>query len=161
MYHSNSNYLDQRDSCFDVAFGGVGVGADELGFLQQLNCFGAIHAGDGGLDSDLKAETAIATGADANGGLYMGIGWDVDFFLTSNELHSTEEASCVASGKKLLWVVPLAIAAHLFGDAKLDVEALIGCFGRAITATGSAGCGFVNDINGHQHSSRPDRLRAF
>ncbi|GEC09497.1 hypothetical protein SSP24_71520 [Streptomyces spinoverrucosus] len=131
----------------DVAAGGVGVGADLVGLLDQLAA-GRLVDGVGQLDAEGDGEReALALLADADLGGDGGLA-DVDLGLPADQAEGAAEAGRVPGGEELLGVGALAVAAQLHRRGQLEVDLAVGGDGTTIAAVGGGGDGGVERVHG-------------
>ncbi|GGT14926.1 hypothetical protein GCM10010254_39580 [Streptomyces chromofuscus] len=136
----------------DVAAGGVGVGADLVGLLDELAAGRLVH-GVGQLDAERDGQPeALALLADAD------LGGDgrlaqVDLGVPADQAQGAGEAGGVPGGEELLGVGALSVAAHLHRRGQLEVEPAVGGDGTALAAVGGGGDSGVERVHDETHSS--------
>ena len=137
----------------DVAAGGVGVGADLVGLLDELAAGLRVHR-VGQLDAkgDLEAE-ALALLAYADLGGDGGV-TDVHLGLAADETEGAAETGGVTGGEQLLRVGALPVAAQLHRRGQLQVDLAVVGDGATIAAVGGGGdCG-VERVHGKPSLSK-------
>src|SRR5690349_16823268 len=132
----------------DVAAGGVGVGAELVGGVEELAGGRLVDAVDFRLDGGLEAEALVAADdADVDGDGGVGEG---DFGEAGGGLEGAVEAGGVAGGEEFLGVGQGAAgAAHLLGDGEVEVEDAVDGTDVAVAAVaGGGGGGGVDGFDG-------------
>src|ERR671910_2984822 len=128
----------------------AGGGGDRLGGLL-------VEAGDVDVELDRQAEAPLGGGADADARRHLGA-VDVDAAALADHLERRVEAGGVADREQLLGVGGTAGAAHLLGDAQVQVEPPVVGGGVAVAAVaGGVGRGGVEHVQpgGVGHGSPP------
>lgn len=137
----------------DVAAGGVGVGADLVGLLDELAAGGGVH-GVGQLDAEGDGEReALALLADADLGGDGGLA-HIDLGVPADQAEGAGETGGVTGGEELLGVGALAVAAHLGRQGELEVEPAVGGDGTPLAAVGGSGDSGVQRVHGKNRPSR-------
>lgn len=137
----------------DVAAGGVGVGADLVGLLDELAAGRGVH-GVGQLDAEGDGEReALALLADADLGGDGGLA-QVDLGVPADQAESAGETGGVPGGEELLGVGALTVAAHLGRQGELEVEPAVGGDGTSLAAVGGGGDSGVQRVHGNNRPSQ-------
>src|SRR5690606_34074240 len=133
---------------FDVAAGGVGVGADLVGRVDQRLGGVLVQARQADVQFHFQTEAAgDLADADLTGD--RGVGREGLLLLAGDELQSADEAGRVTGGEQLLGVAGFAAgAAQLARGGQLDVEESIGGKCAAVAASGSGDGGGVEGFDG-------------
>ena len=126
----------------NVAAGSTGVGADFMCFGDECVGSGFVHAGQGDVEDDAKAEVILCVFAEADVGVNRKTLWYGDFFVAGNQAHRADEAGGVASSEELFGVGACAVAAQFFRRGEFDVQFAVIAFGSAVAAAGNVSvCG--------------------
>jgi hypothetical protein len=112
-----------------------------------------LAAGDAGqrdVEGDLKAKAALGARPEPDGGHDLGILRHRGPASRGQQLHGAEKAGCVAGGKKLLGINPIALASELLRPGELYLEPAVGRPRIAVAAADRNGACGVESVHRHE-----------
>jgi hypothetical protein len=147
---TSSPLLDDAELHIHIVASSIRVGARLVRFGDERLGLGSVDAGQGNLQRDLEAETALGARPDTYSRGHGGVRWDLRPALRSNELHCADEAGCIAGGEELFGIrTGSTRAAEFLRLAELDVEGPVEGSGMPVTAACGACGSAIENVHGH------------